>query len=83
MDASITHQQDPEIYLKMLEANKLNFYVTYEKSFLSAKLVDEMSSSITALASSSLPVMAGAVAQKMVEQVCSEIANYATTDGTN
>jgi hypothetical protein len=66
MDASITRKINPQDFLDELASNKLNFYVTYEKSFLSAKLVDQMQSSITSLANSSMPVMAASIAQNII-----------------
>jgi hypothetical protein len=55
----------------------LNFYVTYEKSFLSAKLIDEMGSSLTAIVSKSLPVMAGTFYQSVVQNICAEVNTIA------
>jgi hypothetical protein len=48
--------------------------VTYEKSFLSAKLIDEMGSSLTAIANKSIPVMAGVIFQGIIEKIAQQIA---------
>jgi hypothetical protein len=82
LDASITQKVDPKIYLDELKKMPINFYVTYEKSFLSAKLIDEMSSSLTSIATKSVPVMAASVFQNMIKTVSDKIGLLAYTDPT-
>jgi hypothetical protein len=57
-----------------LQTEQINLYVTYARTFLAARLVEESMKSMSALITSSLPMMGATLAEQYVDNLTNSIS---------
>jgi hypothetical protein len=74
LDASISLAVDPANFLKDLQVKKIGMYVTYEKTFLAARLIASQLETLSTLITGSIPQMAMSLMEGADASISNDIA---------
>jgi hypothetical protein len=74
LDASISNKVDPETYLDNIHNDPVDLYLTYEKTFLAPRIINEVEDMLPTLLNGSLPVAISSLAEGLLDDVTSKVS---------
>lgn len=73
LDANISDKQNPSIYLNNLHDHPINLYLTYEKTFLAPRIINEIEAMFPLLISGTLPIAISSLLEILMNDVTNKI----------
>jgi hypothetical protein len=80
-DAAISNKANPDAFLNNIHEEPVDLYLTYEKTFLAPRIINEVGNIFPLLLSGALPLAVSSLAEAVIDDITDKVALIA--DGTN